>query len=74
MELLERAYDSVVLEDGWAHLGTLGNYLRRMDPSFDPRTYGHSTLGKLFQALDAFEYKFFKEHGGQAEAYVRLKE
>lgn len=72
LDMLFHAYDSVVAEDGWAHLGTLGNYLRRMDPSFDPRTFGYSTLSKLFQALgDRFEYELFERENGQRDAYVR---
>lgn len=30
--------------EGWVGLGALGNYLRRSDPGFTPKKYGHSGL------------------------------
>ncbi len=34
------------------HLGTLGNMLKKINPAFDPRTYGHSKLITLLQSFD----------------------
>ena len=33
--------------DGWVDLGTLGQYMKRTDPSFAPKVYGHSTLSTM---------------------------
>lgn len=45
--LLARAYDNAEGDDGFAHLGSIGNQLMRLDPSFDPRTYGFRQLRQL---------------------------
>jgi hypothetical protein len=48
----------VVGEDGFAHLAELGNALQRLDPAFDPRTYGKSKLGDLLELLpDQYEVR-----------------
>lgn len=38
--------------DGRVHVGTLGSYLRRTDPSFSPQTYGHSGLLSMLKTYD----------------------
>ncbi len=73
--LFRTAFDSVVQDDGWAHLGTLGSSLRKLDPGFDPRTYGHKLLSQLVQANpDFFEIQKRESKSGNADIYVRLKE
>lgn len=49
--IIDKAFDSVVGEDGYCHLAELGNALLKLDPSFDPRSYGKSKLGDLLEAL-----------------------
>jgi len=34
-------------DDGWTRLSEVGTALRRIDPGFDPRTYGHRQLSYL---------------------------
>ena len=36
-------------EDEWIHLSWMGDALRRLDPAFDPRTYGHQKLQSLIK-------------------------
>ena len=73
--LFRTAFDSTVQEDGWAHLGPLGNSLLKIDPGFDPRTYGHKQLSLLVQAYpDFIEVRRPKTGGSTAKIYVRLKE
>lgn len=50
-ELVDKAFDSVVGEDGYCHLAELGNALLKLDPAFDPRTFGKSKLGDLLEAI-----------------------
>jgi uncharacterized LabA/DUF88 family protein len=50
-DLIDRAFDSVVREDGSAHLAELGNALLKLDPAFDSRTYGRSKLGDLLESI-----------------------
>lgn len=52
LELLNRAFDSAVNDDGRALNGDIGAALRRLDPGFDTRTYGKSSLLNLIEELD----------------------
>jgi uncharacterized protein (TIGR00288 family) len=73
--LFRTAFDSVVQDDGWAHLGALGSSLRKLDPGFDPRTYGHKLLSQLVQAYpNFFEIQKRKSKSGNADIYLRLRE
>jgi len=48
--LLTKAINSASQEDGTVSVSALGNYLRSVSTSFDPRLYGHSKLSTLLQA------------------------
>ncbi|GAA3686436.1 NYN domain-containing protein [Nocardioides ginsengisoli] len=48
--LLTRAVNATSDDDGWAHLGAIGSYLRSLDSSFDPRLYGSPKLAALVEA------------------------
>ena len=37
-------------ESGWAHLGTFGSYLTKLQPDFDSRIYGYKKLSDLVKA------------------------
>jgi uncharacterized LabA/DUF88 family protein len=56
-ELLKEAYEDVANDDGFANLGTVGQQLLKLDPSFDSRAYGHKKLGELIKAVGFFEVK-----------------
>jgi len=72
-EILLRAFDKVEKDDGLARLDELGQVLRRLDPSFDPRTYGEPRLVDLIRALpDTFSIERPKD-AGPGELYVRRK-
>ncbi len=72
--LFRTAFDSAAQEDGWAHLGAIGSFLRQLDPGFDPRTYGHKQLSQLVQAYpDFIEVREPKTSGKTGEIYIRLK-
>jgi len=74
LPLLIEAFEMAVQEDGWAHLATLGNSLRKIDPGFDPRTYGYKQLSQLIKAFpDRFEVRH-KDDRGPTAVYVRLKD
>lgn len=49
--LISKAYDASETDDGYAFLGAMGETLRRLDPSFDPRSYGHRKLRDLLNSL-----------------------
>ncbi len=72
--LLRGAFDMAVREDGWANLGEIGFYLRQLDPSFDPRTYGFKQLSQLIKTrTNVFEVRAREEEGGGSAIYVRTK-
>lgn len=48
--LVDKAFDSVVREDGTTNLSELGSALLKLDPAFDSRTYGKVKLGDLLEA------------------------
>lgn len=54
-ETIEKAFDISTDEEDKAHISKLGLNIRKIDPSFDPRSYGYKNLTKLFEHLDKFE-------------------
>jgi uncharacterized LabA/DUF88 family protein len=73
--LLKQAYEMAVQDDGYAFMGAIGSYLRKLDPGFDPRTYGHKQLSLLIRSFpNEFEIREEKTPEGPIHMYVRLKE
>lgn len=54
MKLIKKAFDISANESDEAYISTLGFNLRKLDPSFDCRTYGYKTLTQLFSNLKGF--------------------
>jgi len=76
--LFQTAFELAAQEDGWAHLGTVGHFLRQNDPGFDPRSYGHKLLSQLVSELgeqrpDFIELDRRKNKSGKADFYIRLR-
>lgn len=57
IELLKKAFASVANESEEAYIASFGSAIRRLEPSFDHRTYGYSTFSKLLHAANIFEIK-----------------
>lgn len=55
--------------DGWVGLGSLGQYMKRTDPSFAPKVCGHSTLSTMVQCYP--ELAFFQDE--KTGSWVGLK-
>ena len=55
LKLINKAYDMSINESNEAYISTLGINLRKMDPSFDVRTYGCKTLTQFFSKLPGFD-------------------
>ena len=73
-ELLVQAIEEATDDEGWAFLGTVGSYLGKIRPDFDPRLYGHKKLSDLFKAHPAvFEMQERGSAGGGKSVHVRLK-
>ena len=70
LDMLTNAFRNKVGDDGRVNLGNLGEALYRIEPAFDPRTYGKSSLVGLIAALPA---RFTIEREGLG-IWVRMKE
>jgi uncharacterized LabA/DUF88 family protein len=70
IDILNRAFEYAVNDDGRALNGDIGAALRRLDPAFDTRTYGKPSLLNLIDELDdVFEVERL-DHGA---IYIRRK-
>jgi len=56
VQMLRTAVDAASGDDGWAHLGGVGNQIANQ-ASFDPRNYGYRKLSDLIEATDLFDVK-----------------
>jgi uncharacterized LabA/DUF88 family protein len=71
LKLIKTAVDMVSDDRGFAYMGEIGIALRKLDPSFDPRTYGFGAITSLFKSLaDYFEFEY---RDGGSSVYIRLK-
>ena len=71
LKLIKTAVDMASDDQGFAYMGEIGIALRKLDPSFDPRTYGFGTITTLFKSLaDLFDFEF---RDGGSSVYMKLK-
>ena len=54
VKLLRTAVEQSAGEDGWSHLGRVGQYISN-NTSFSPVNYGYKKLGDLIRVCDLFE-------------------
>ena len=59
-------------DDGWARLSEVGTALRRIDPGFDPRSYGSRQLAPLIRSRKT--YFDIKKLTGKSTVVVRAKD
>lgn len=72
VDLIDKAFEISINDDEEAYISTVGLSLRKIDPSFDPRTYGFKTLTQLLSKID--KYQIIKhEVNGLNHPLVRLK-
>ncbi|MFC2028478.1 NYN domain-containing protein [Chloroflexota bacterium] len=71
---LIKAFEMSVQEDGWSLLAIMGNALYRLDPGFDPRSYGHKQLSRLIGSYKEIFEQRSVETNGSTLFYVKLKE
>lgn len=72
LDTIDKAFEISTNEEEKAHISTLGLNIRKIDPSFDPRSYGFRNLTKLFENLDKFEV-INNEVGGLNHPLLRIK-
>jgi len=54
-DTISKAFDISTDENEIAYISTIGTNIRKIDPSFDTRTYNFQSLSKLFENLDEYE-------------------
>jgi hypothetical protein len=60
--------------DGWVNLAVFGSTLRRLDPAFDPRTYGYERLSVMLSKKFSKVIELRRDEEAFPPAvYVRLK-
>lgn len=74
-EFVLKALEQSTAENGWAHLGTFGSYLIKLQPDFDPRSFGFKKLSDLVKGKnDLFETKEEPVLGSdQKNTYLRAR-
>lgn len=50
-QLMHQAWQNDRDESGWAKLGEIGKYLKRLKPDFDPRNYGLKKLSDFLTSI-----------------------
>lgn len=74
IRLLTNSIEDSSGEDGWAHLGLVGQNIQKKAPDFDPRNYDFKKLGDLVNAIDRFETREKDiRSSGSKTIYVRIK-
>src|SRR5690554_123990 len=74
LKLLDKAFEisTNTNEEDEVYIAHIGTTLRKIDPSFDPRSYGFTTLTQLFASID--KYKIMRNVvNGLNQPLVKLK-
>lgn len=72
LEIIDKAFEISTNEDEEAYISKVGSALRKIDPSFDPRTYGYKTLTQLFEHIDKYQI-VRNEVNGLSHPILKLK-
>jgi uncharacterized protein (TIGR00288 family) len=76
LELIEHINQAIDMagtdDDGWANLSEVGTALRRIDPGFDPRTYGVKQLSQLIKSKKS--HFDMKKLSGKSIILIRSKD
>jgi hypothetical protein len=75
IDFILQALDQSSDDSGWAHLGTFGSFLTKLQSEFDSRLYGYRKLSDLVRARgDIFELEERAAPGSKyKDLYVRAK-
>ena len=68
------AFEMAVKENGLANLAEMGIQIHKLDPGFDPRSFGYKQLSQLIKSFpEIFEIKS-QQKAGLTVMYVKMKE
>ena len=54
MNIIDKAFEISINEEEEVYIAKVGSSLRKIDPSFDPRTFGFKTLTQLFESISKY--------------------
>jgi uncharacterized protein (TIGR00288 family) len=54
ISIIDKAFEISINEEDEVYIAKVGSSLRKIDPSFDSRTYGFKTLTQLFESIDKY--------------------
>jgi len=75
IKMIVNSVDDLADETGWTFLASLGNFISKNKPDFDPRNYGFNKLYDLVKYIGKFEIDE-RDSGGHKHVkhiYLRLK-
>lgn len=55
LHIIDKAFEISTRDDDETYLSRIGANIHRIDPSFDPRTYGFASLSKLIACIPKYE-------------------
>lgn len=75
VKMIINSVDALTDETGWAFLGSLGNFISKKKPDFDPRNYGFNKLYDMIRYMDKFQIDERESAGHKhvKHIYLRLK-
>ncbi len=68
IRIITESVNDLAYETGWTFLGSIGHYILKKKPDFDPRNYGFPKLLSLIKDIDRFEIDY-RDTG----VYLKLK-
>ena len=72
-KVVRQAVSAAAQDDGWAFLGAVGVLVRKLDPAFDPRSFGHRQLSALVKSKpEVFRTRAYKNEHGAAVIDVKV--
>ena len=72
-KVVRQAVVAAARDDGWAFLGAVGVLVRKLDPAFDPRTYGKRQLSALVRSKPGtFRTRESKDQNGAGVIDVKI--
>lgn len=72
ISMIDKAFEIATNEEEESPIARVGSALRKIDPSFDSRTYGFKNLTKLFESLSKYEV-IRNEVNGLNHPMIKLK-
>ncbi|NQD35901.1 NYN domain-containing protein [Permianibacter sp. IMCC34836] len=67
------ALEQSIDDAGWAHLGTFGSYLTKLQPDFDSRLYGYKKLSDLVKAKTDLFITEERQAPGSSQKVLHLR-